>query len=71
LIQIPIYPPQLEIKWRDYKYSTNLPIISTPDLYLAIDNNQGVFYSESINQFRINCRPEFPTRTFQTSSVYT
>jgi hypothetical protein len=66
-----IYPPQLEIKWRDYKYSTNLPIINTPDLYLAIDNNQGVFYSESINQFRINCRPEFPTRTFQTSSVYT
>ena len=66
-----IYPPQLEIKWRDYKYSTNLPIISTPDLYLAIDNNQGVFYSESINQFRINCRPEFPTRTFQTASIYT
>ncbi len=66
-----IYPPQLEIKWIDYEYSTNLPIINTPDLYLAIDNNQGVFYSESINQFRINCRPEFPTRTFQTSSVYT
>ena len=66
-----IYPPQLEIKWRDFDYDTSLPIINTPDLYLAIDNNQGVFYSESINQFRINCRPEFPTRTFQTSSIYT
>ncbi len=67
-----IYPPQLEIKWRDYKYDKGgLSTINTPDLYLAIDNNQGIFYSESINQFRINCRPEFPTRTFQTASVYT
>jgi len=66
-----IYPPQLEIKWRDFDYDTSLPVINTPDLYLAIDNNQGVFYSESINQFRINCRPEFPSRTFQTASIYT
>ena len=67
-----IYPPQLEIKWVDFIYQTgSLDIINTPDLYLAIDNNQGVFYSESINQFRINCRPEFPTRTFQTASIYT
>jgi hypothetical protein len=66
-----IYPPQLEIKWRDFNYDTSLPVINTPDLYLAIDNNQGVFYSESINNFRINCRPEFPTRTFQTASIYT
>ena len=67
-----IYPPQLEIKWRDYKYNKGtLPTIQTSDLYLAIDNNQGIFYSESINQFRINCRPEFPARTFQTASIYT
>ena len=67
-----IYPPQLEIKWRDYKYDKGgLSTINTPDLYLAIDNNQGIFYSESINQFRINCRPEFPSRTFQTASIYT
>ncbi len=67
-----IYPPQLEIKWRDFKYkSGNLSVINTPDLYLAIDNNEGVFYSESINQFRINCRPEFPVRVFQTASLYT
>ena len=67
-----IYPPQLEIKWRDYKYDKGgLSTINTPDLYLAIDNNQGIFYSGSINQFRINCRPEFPTRTFQTASIHT
>ena len=67
-----IYPPQLEIKWRDYVYNTGgLQTISTPDIYAAVDNNQGIFYSESINQFRINCRPEFPTRTFQTASIYT
>ena len=67
-----IYPPQLEIKWRDFKYdSGNLQVINTPDIYLAIDNNEGVFYSESINQFRINCRPEFPVRVFQTASLYT
>ena len=67
-----IYPPQLEIKWRDYVYNKGtLQVINTPDIYAAIDNNQGVFYSGSINIFRINARPEFPTRTFQTSSIYT
>ena len=48
-----------------------LDVISTPDLYVALDNNAGVFYSESINDFRLNVRPEFPARTFQTSSLYT
>ena len=48
-----------------------LNVIGTPDLYVALDNNPGVFYSESINRFRVNCRPEFPARTFKTSSLYT
>ncbi len=26
---------------------------------------------ESINQFRLNCRPQFPVRTFETASAYT
>jgi len=38
---------------------------------VALDNNQGIFYSESINNFRLNVRPEFPIRSFQTASVYT
>lgn len=67
-----IYPPQLEIKWRDYSYETgSLNVIDTPDLFVALDNNEGVFYSESINKFRLNVRPEFPVRTFQTASLYT
>ena len=48
-----------------------LDVINTPDLYVALDNNAGVFYSESINDFRLNVRPEFPARTFKTSSLYT
>lgn len=67
-----IYPPQLDIKWRDFDYNTGtLDVIDTPDLFVALDNNPGVFYSESINQFRLNVRPEFPVRTFKTSSLYT
>jgi hypothetical protein len=67
-----IYPPQLEIKWRDFTYDTgSLEVINTPDLFVALDNNAGVFYSESINQFRLNVRPQFPVRTFETSSMYT
>jgi hypothetical protein len=48
-----------------------LPVINTPDVAVALDNNQGVYYSESINDFRINARPIFPTRTFTTQSDYT
>lgn len=67
-----IYPPQLEIKWDDSVYNTgSLKVISTPDLFVALDNNQGIFYSESINNFRLSVRPEFPIRSFQTASVYT
>jgi len=67
-----IYPPQLEIKWRDFSFVTgSLTVIRTPQLFVALENNPGVFYSESINQFRLNCRPQFPVRTFETASAYT
>tara|TARA_B100000780_G_scaffold127874_1_gene89624 strand:+ start:1785 stop:2954 length:1170 start_codon:yes stop_codon:yes gene_type:complete len=67
-----IYPPELEIKWRDFVYEPDtLSIINTPDLFVALDNNQGTFYSQSINNFRLNVRPEFPARTYQTASLYT
>ena len=48
-----------------------LDVIDTPDLFVALDDNPGVFYSESINKFRLNCRKEFPKRTFITSSLET
>ena len=66
-----IYPPALELKWDDTSYNTNLTEISTTDLFIGLDSNPGIFYSESVNRFRLNVRPEFPVRTFQTSSAYT
>tara|TARA_B100001093_G_scaffold156409_1_gene149038 strand:- start:2210 stop:3367 length:1158 start_codon:yes stop_codon:yes gene_type:complete len=67
-----IYPPVLEIKWDDSSFNTgSLPPIQTTDLFVALDSNPGIFYSESINRFRLNVRPEFPTRTFLTSSIDT
>lgn len=67
-----IYPPQLELRWDDQSFETgSLNEISTQDLFIALDNNPGVFYSESVNRFRLNVRPEYPVRTFNTASNYT
>lgn len=66
-----IYPPSLELKWDDSSYSTTLENIATTDLFIGLDSNPGTFYSESVNRFRLNVRPEFPVRTFQTASLYT
>lgn len=66
-----IYPPTLEIKWDDSSYSTDLTEISTTDLFVSLDNNPGTFYSQSVNKFRLNVRPEFPARVYQTASLYT
>jgi hypothetical protein len=67
-----IYPPCLEIKWNDQIYdSGSLSPITTSNFYASLDNNPGVFYTDSVNRFGINVREEFPTRTFQTTSVYT
>jgi len=67
-----IYPPLLEIKWDDQVFETgSLPPLTTADMFVALDNNPGVFYSESINRFRINCRPDYPVRVFQTASIDT
>lgn len=67
-----IYPPCLEIKWDDQVFNTGslLPITNS-NFYASLDNNPGVFYKDSINRFYINVREEFPTRVFQTSSLYT
>lgn len=67
-----IYPPVLEFRWNDFTTSSNAPTeISTSDLNIALDENPGIFYSESINRFRLNVRPTYPARTFQTASLYT
>ncbi len=67
-----IYPPVLEIKWDDQSFETgSLPALDTSDIFVALDNNPGVFYSESVNRFRLNCRPDYPVRKFMTSSIDT
>ena len=70
-----IYPPQLEFSWIDYSTvltgSQAANIVTTSNLKLAINENPGVFYPSSVNRFRINISPLYPTRTFQTTSYFT
>lgn len=46
-------------------------IIDTPQLVATLANNKGEYKRDSIHKFYINCRPQYPVRSFQTSSVYT
>jgi hypothetical protein len=69
-----IYPPNLEFRWDDSVFNTGSStqtIITGSQIYVSLDNNNGTFYSESVQRFRINCRPQYPARAFQTSSIYT
>jgi len=69
-----IYPPELQFQWDDFSFSTgssSTTIINTSELVASLDNNPGTFRSGSIHKFKINCRPRFPSRTYQTSSIYT
>ena len=69
-----IYPPQLEFRWRDYDFNTGsstTQIISNRNLVATLQDNPGTFRLDSVYDFRINCRPKFPPRIFQTSSLYT
>ena len=63
-----IYPPCLEFRWDDYLYSTSSEItqLSGSSLYINLDENPGIFFSESVNRFRLNVREEYPKRVFQT-----
>jgi len=67
-----IYPPQIEFMWDDYVYNTgSLNVLDTVPATFSVKNNPGVFYNESVNRFRINSRPTYPTRIYQTGSLYT
>ena len=68
-----IYPPALQISWNDFIFSTGSStqtILNTLPATITLAQNPGVFYSESINRFRINARPEYPIQLWQTESVY-
>ena len=40
-------------------------------LFVDVNENPGIFYPESVNRFRVNARPEYPDRVYQTASLYT
>ena len=68
-----IYPPELEFQWEDHLFATassSIPIINNSELVVSLDNNPGEFRRDSVHRFKINCRPQFPSRTYQTSSIY-
>jgi len=66
-----IYPPCLEIRWNDFTYNTgSLSVINSNAFVISLGNNKGEFQQDSVQRFRINARDKFPTRVFQTTSVY-
>ena len=68
-----IYPPALQISWNDFSFTTGSStqtILNTLPATVTLAQNPGVFYSESINRFRVNARPEYPVQLWQTESVY-
>jgi len=69
-----IYPPLLDLKWNDHFYDTGSSIntiIGTPEAFMSIYNNNGTYYSESVERFRIAAIPKYPDIVYQTASLYT
>jgi hypothetical protein len=66
-----IYPPCLEFRWNDFSYSTgSLTTVQSDNISISLANNKGEFQEDSVNRFKVNVRDKYPTRTFQTSSLY-
>jgi len=66
-----IYPPCLEIRWDDSSYTTgSLPVVSGSTYVVSMGNNKGQFQQDSIQRFKVNVRDKYPTRVFQTTSLY-
>jgi len=68
-----IYPPQLEFRWNDYVFNTGSStntFITSSQIVITLPNNEGLFNQNSIKKFKLNVRPQYPVRTYQTSSFY-
>jgi len=65
-----IYPPELEFKWDDSTYSTTLSALTSSDFVLKVTNLKSEFEDTSVYKFKLKARDTYPTRAFQTSSVY-
>ena len=69
-----IYPPQLEFRWRDYTSilsPTSSLIVTNSNIKLSLSENPQAFNQDAINRFHVNVSPLYPSRTFQTASLYT
>jgi hypothetical protein len=67
-----IYPPCLEIRWDDSIFnplSASL-VVNSSEFVPSLGNNKGEFQQDSVQRFIINVRDKFPSRTFQTTSIY-
>jgi len=65
-----IYPPTLEIKWDDSDFNSTATIVTSSEFVAKITNLKAEFEDSSIYKFKIKTRDTFPTRAFQTTSVY-
>ena len=66
-----IYPPCLEIRWNDFIWNTgSLSLITSDTTVVTLGNNKNIYQQDSIQRFRVNARDRYPTRTFNSSSVY-
>ena len=69
-----IYPPLLDLKWSDWYYDTGSSTnttLGTPEAFMSVYNNNGTYYSESVERFRIAAIPKYPDIVSQTASLYT
>jgi hypothetical protein len=64
-----IYPPCLEIRWDDSLYTGSIAIVSS-SFTVTLGNNKNEYQQDSVQRFRVNVRDQFPTRRFQTTSLY-
>jgi len=65
-----VYPPTINIKWDDSTYNSNLTEISDADAVITVKGNKGEYVDTGKQRFRLNIRPRYPQRVFQTTSVY-
>lgn len=65
-----IYSPHLEFHWDDINYSSSLSVINNSNFISNITNLKKEFTSDNIFTFNIKNRDIYPTRQFQSSSIY-
>tara|TARA_R110001583_G_scaffold14755_2_gene61509 strand:+ start:3938 stop:5101 length:1164 start_codon:yes stop_codon:yes gene_type:complete len=64
-----IYVPRLEVCWDDSSMATSAGI-SSKTYIPYIKNIKSEYRTSDIARFYIGCRPEFPSKTYSTSSFY-